>query len=436
MPRPIAVVVAAVVPLWIACVIAVASRTSDATPAAAAPVAASRPVAGGSTASPRVFLLDGKHFAATRDKLRAGDLSLQPALAQLRAEAKAAMKAGPFAVTSKDRTPPSGDKHDYMSLAPYWWPDPEKADGQPYVQRDGVRNPEINEITDAGHLKRMAVAAETLAAAWYFTGDEAYAKRATLLLRTWFLAPETRMTPHLRYAQAIPGTNDGRGIGIIESVYLIFAVDAAGMLQGSPHWTADDERALREWFTQYLQWMRESKHGHDEAAAKNNHGTFYDVQVATFALFTGQDEIARETIERVPGKRLAVQIEPDGRQPLELKRTKAWSYSLMNARGLMFLARLGEHVNIDLWHAKPEAGHGSVRQALLFLAPYATGEKEWPYDQINGFRPDSAMVIMRRAARVYPEDFAETLKKLGPLPEDATERLTGERMVGNPADSK
>lgn len=399
-------------------------------PASAAPDAKADGVS-----QPRVFLLDGKHLAAMREKLRAGDKSLQPALEKLRSDARAAMKAGPFSVTTKGKTPPSGDKHDFMSLAPYWWPDPEKADGLPYVQRDGERNPEIYEITDAGHLKQMAVAAETLAAAWYFTGDEAFADRAALLLRTWFLVPETRMNPHLQYAQAIPGTNDGRGIGIIESVYLIFACDAAGMLHGSSKWSDADERGLREWFTQYLKWMRESKHGRDEAAAKNNHGTFYDVQVATFALFTDQRDLAREVIERVPAKRIAVQVEPDGRQPLELKRTKAWSYSLMNARGLMLLARLGEHVGVDLWHAHPPA-RGGIRDAVLFLAPFATGEQKWSYDQINGFRNEGALVILRRAARVYPEDFGGTLKKLPPLPEDATERLTGERLVGNPADSK
>jgi hypothetical protein len=388
-----------------------------------------------SDSGPRVFLLQGEELHAARARVRGGDEKLKPALRTLQEDARAAMKVGPFAVTTKAKTPPSGDKHDFMSLAPYWWPDPEKADGLPYVQRDGERNPEIYEISDAGDLKRMAVAAETLAAAWYFTGDEAFADRAALLLRTWFLAPETRMNPHLRYAQAIPGTNDGRGIGIIESVYLIFACDAAGMLHGSSKWTDADERGLREWFTQYLRWMRESKNGRDEAAAKNNHGTFYDVQVATFALFTDQRDLAREVIERVPAKRIAMQVEPDGRQPLELKRTKAWSYSLMNTRGLMLLARLGEHVGVDLWHAHPPA-HGGIRDAVQFLAPFATGEKPWSYDQINGFRNEGALVILRRAARVYPEDFAGTLKKLPPLPEDATERLTGERLVGNPLDSK
>jgi hypothetical protein len=390
---------------------------------------------GAAAAEPRVFLLDGKHLVGAREKLRSGDKSLAPALERLRADARDAMKAGPFSVMTKRRTPPSGDKHDFMSLAPYWWPDPDKADGLPYVQRDGERNPEIYQIPDAGDLKRMAANVETLAVAYYFTGDETFGDRAALLLRTWFLSPETRMNPNLRYAQAIPGANDGRGIGIIESVYLIYAVDAIGMLHGARAWTGDDERRMREWFTQYLRWMRESENGRHEAAAKNNHGTFYDVQVAAFALFTGQDEVARDVVTRAAEKRVAVQVEPDGRQPLELKRTKAWSYSLMNARGLMLLARLGEHVGVDLWHAKAK-DRGGIREALLYLAPFAAGERKWPYEQINGFRPEGAHVLMRRGARLYPEALEAAVKKLPPLPGDATERLTGERLVGNPLDSK
>src|SRR5687767_1188678 len=99
-------------------------------------------------AQPRVFLLDQKQLAATKQKLTAGDATLAPALEQLMRDASTAMKDGPWSVTQKGVTPPSGDKHDYMSQAPYWWPDPAKPDGLPYIRRDGERNPEIYKITD------------------------------------------------------------------------------------------------------------------------------------------------------------------------------------------------------------------------------------------------------------------------------------------------
>src|SRR5438034_4836905 len=48
----------------------------------------------------------------------------------------------------KDATPTSGDKHDYMSQAPYFWPNPDATHHLPYIRRDGERNAEINRFSD------------------------------------------------------------------------------------------------------------------------------------------------------------------------------------------------------------------------------------------------------------------------------------------------
>ena len=78
---------------------------------------------------PRVFILDAKQLTATRERARAGDALVKPALTKLEADARKALLVGPFSVTSKQITPPSGDKRDYMSQAPYFWPDPKSPDG-------------------------------------------------------------------------------------------------------------------------------------------------------------------------------------------------------------------------------------------------------------------------------------------------------------------
>jgi hypothetical protein len=364
------------------------------------------------TNTPRVFLLDATYLATTRQRIRAGDTNLAPALATLERDAKTALNAKPLSVVTKSATPPSGDKHDYLSQAPYFWPNPATSNGLPYVRHDGERNPEINKITDHRNIGAMPDSVETLALAYYFTGDETYAAKATEFLRVWFLDPATRMNPSFEYAQFVPGVNLGRGIGLIESRGLVRVVDAVGLLAGSKAWTEADQRGLEKWFAEFLRWMQESEHGRAEAAAKNNHGTYYDLQVVSFALFVGQNDFAKEVVESARAKRIAAQIEPDGRQPLELARTKAWSYSVGNLSGLMSLARVGSGLGVDLWHYRTADGRG-IQQAFDYLAPFALGEKKWPHQQLGGWSAEGFLPLLRQVAAHYPEvRYQEMLKKL------------------------
>jgi len=355
-----------------------------------------------SASAPRVFLLDAKKLLDTKQRIRAGDQTFDQALAKLEREAQKALGDGPFSVVTKTATPPSGDKHDYLSQAPYFWPDPQKPNGLPYLRRDGERNPEIRKYPDHESLDKLINAVSTLALAYYFKGDEAYAAHAAKLLRAWFLEAETRMNPNLQYAQGIPGINTGRGIGLIETRGLTQVVDAVGLLSGSTAWTAADHRGVQTWFERFLGWMLESANGRDESASKNNHGTYYDAQVASFALFVGKKELAAQVLQTSQQKRIARQVEPDGRQPLELARTNALGYSVMNLQGLMTLAALGENVGLDLWHYGTADGR-SIRQAIEYLAPFALGEQKWPHQQISQWSPQTLFSLLRQAAAKYQD---------------------------------
>jgi hypothetical protein len=224
------------------------------------------------------------------------------------------------------------------------------------------------------------------------------------------------MNPSLTYAQFIPGINTGRGIGLIETRGLTRVVDAIGLVESIGVLTAADKAAIRDWFSRFGSWMRESPHGRDESNARNNHGTYYDLQVAAFALFVDQAGTAKQVLENARAKRLDLQIEAGGRQPLELARTRSFSYSVMNADGLTQLATVGDRVGVDLWsYRRKGAKEPAIREALLYLAPYALGDAKWLDPQIGNWDPQALFPVLRRAAPHYQDaDFRRVIGRVPP----------------------
>ncbi len=371
------------------------------------------------TGAPAVVTLRADQLAIAKARIARKDASVAPAFAQLMRDTDKAMAAPLVAVTDKHTLlPPSGNKHDYYSLSPYWWPDPSKADGLPYIRRDGVTNPESKQDLDQPRVAEMGANVQTLALAWYFTGDERYASRAAQQLRTWFLDSATRMTPNLRYSQLVRGNPKERGSGIIDTRWFIEAADGARLLSGSKSWTAADDDALKQWFAQYVTWLKTSPNGEHEHAAKNNHGSWYAAQVAALALFTGDSATARDLANE--GKaRIGWQVTPNGDQPLELARTRSLHYSSFNVEALSRLAEVGRKVGVDLWHYQAPEG-GSLRIAIDHLAQFAEHPTSWTGTQIDEAPLELFVIHLRRADVVYPD--ANYLSLLHRLPAADVER--------------
>ncbi|MBD2756779.1 alginate lyase family protein [Spirosoma validum] len=335
---------------------------------------------------PPVFL-NAKLLKANKEQIQKGNHTLVTAQKSLLAKADQTLTKETYSVTSKSKTPPSGDKHDYMSVGPYWWPDSTKANGLPYIRKDGQVNPERFSIKDSDYISALCNDVELLAVAYYFSDDEKYARRAAELLRVWFLNSETKMNPNLNYGQAIPGITDGRGIGLIDTRALAKLVNAVQLLKGSKAWPQTDHVALQGWFRQFLAWMQTSPVGKDEEDEHNNHGTYYDVQAVAFALFLGDTALAKQILEQKTTKRIQSQLNEDGSQPHELARTVSWGYSVMNLKGFFILAQLAENVQTDLWRYVTPDGK-SIEKAFLWMVPYAEGKKTWEHKQIKALHTD------------------------------------------------
>lgn len=342
-------------------------------------------------APPPSLLLGDTAWASFRADL----LAHTRARRQLESAAAPALKITRLSVVDKPSLPPSGDPHDYVSFGPYWWPDPDKADGLPYIRRDGETNPASG--GDRVALEQLAASVSTLGALARLGLSPEPARQAGRLLRTWFIAPSTRMNPHLTYAQGVPGHCTGRGIGIIDTSWFCFLVDEIARLEFNSNWTPDDLRAVRVWFSDYLDWLLESLEGNQECAEFNNHGTWYDAQVVCFALFCGRDHIARLQIEQCTFGRLSSHLAADGRQPHELNRTLSLTYCTFNLLAFACIALAARRLHLDLWNwTSPQ--NGRLIQAIRWLLPYYSGESPWIWPQLSPFKPARAALLLNLAA--------------------------------------
>jgi hypothetical protein len=348
---------------------------------------------------PQVFSLDAKALQANRVKVQNKDPYIMPAYKSLLKEADKFLSFGPVSVMEKKNNPPSGDRHDYMSLAPYYWPDPAKADGLPYIRKDGQTNPEVKDYKDKEYLPKLCEAVNTLGLAYYFSGNEAYAAHAAKLLEVWFLDSATKMNPNLNYGQAMKGHNEGRGAGMIDTRHFVILIDGIGLINGSKKWSTADQKGMQDWFAQFLVWMQTSRNGVDELNAKNNHGVWYDAQRMSMALFTGDKALAEKIVLNAE-KRLDSQMDSTGLLPLELERTIALHYSTFAMDAFFIIAKMGEQVNMNLWDYKSPSGK-SLQKGFDALKPYYAGEKQWAGMQIKPFEFEEAYPLLTASYKKY-----------------------------------
>jgi hypothetical protein len=360
---------------------------------------------------PVVFALNVQSLEKNKKRIAAKDPSIMAAYKMLIKDADKALLFDPVSVMEKKNDPPSGDKHDYMSLAPYFWPDPNKPGGLPYIRRDGETNPEVKEYKDKEYQPLLCSNVQTLALAYYFSGEKVYAQHAAKLLRVWFLDTATRMNPNLNFGQAIKGVNTGRGAGLIDTRHYIKVIDAIGLLQDSKYWTATDQKGMQKWFADFLEWMQASKNGTDEMKTENNHGAWYDAQRLSLALFTENKELAKKIVLNA-ADRLDKQMDNEGKFPKEMERTISLHYTTFVMEAFFLIADMADKTGIDLWSMQTPSGK-SLRKGFEALRPYISQEKKWEGQQIKEFDYEEAYpLLMGAAVRFNCKNCKETINSI------------------------
>jgi hypothetical protein len=290
-------------------------------------------------------------------------------------EAAWALSQQPETVTASISGRSAGGKHDFFSEGDYWWPDPSSPDS-PYVQRDGLTNPD-NFVAHRKAMIRFSRVVGALASAYILTGDKKYAAHAMIHCRAWFIDTATLMNPNLLFAQAIKGRATGRGIGIIDTIHFMEVVQGLIVFEKTRAANTFDIERCKQWFEDYLGWLTTHSYGKAEMNAANNHGTCWVMQVAAFSKFTGNLKMLGFCSERYKSVLLPGQMGADGSFPLELKRTKPYGYSIFNLDAMTMICQILSTGADNLWHYETATGQ-SVKKGITYLVPYIKNKHNWP----------------------------------------------------------
>ncbi|MFU2316204.1 alginate lyase family protein [Rahnella sp. PCH160] len=372
----------------------------------------------------RCFTYDAATLARTRSQVAQKNSPLLPVYQALLSAADKALKQPALSVTQKTLLPASGDKHDYYSFGPYWWPNPDMASHLPYIRQDGKTNPDSKtDATDSTRLVRFGDDLRVLGLAYYFSGNKAYADKAAEMARVWFINSQTRMNPNMAYAQAIPGVVDGRGIGIIDSRVLIDVMDSIELIRPADTLSEADFQAVKRWYGTFSQWLLTSDNGFEEGNWHNNHGVFYDAQVVAFSLFSDHPDVAKQQMRVAMLRHLTAQIDRKGYLTAETERTRSWHYTQFALSAFQRLARYGELTGVDLWNSAIDDHR--LEQALTVPAQFLDKPAEWPFAELK-FDAQEALGNMIAAAHAYPKNalFREKAQQLSVAYPDNINLLT------------
>ena len=207
------------------------------------------------------------------------------------------------------------------------------------------------------------------------------------------------MNPNLNHAQCRPGHNTGSKSGVLDGRLMIKALEGSLLISGSSELSDSEMKGLKTWAKEYFEWLTTNELALQEAKSKNNHGSFYDAQAMYFALYSDNEEAAKQIAQNFMSNRILGQIQPDGSMQEEIARTRSHFYSIYNLHAMFIVAHLAEKVNVDIWQANNS--NSRLKAGLDYLAPYTDPKKQWPFPTIDEADRTHMFTILQMADRIY-----------------------------------
>lgn len=261
-------------------------------------------------------------------------------------------------------------KNNYTSFATYYHPDPSSPTGFPYVRKDGVRNKDLDAMSDAKYLNSLCTKLNHLSLLYSLTKKEEYATRAVEMINVFFVNPDTKMNPNLTYSGLVVGNSMSnlkiRG-ATIDSARLCGLPDWIELLKTSPSWNSSLQNDMVSWVDSLASWFKTDERGILQNSYSHNIKTSYVNQLASYLVFCGKEVEAKSYLENTVWNLLSSQINDEGEQILEMERAAPRHYSNFNLMLLMTLGKICHSLGINIWNYEDANGCGSIKKAMLYV---------------------------------------------------------------------
>ena len=312
-------------------------------------------------------------------KLRNKDPKCHRPLSKFLNEADKILDKKPVTVMDKVKSF-ARDPHTYCSLSRYAWPSDK--DSKVYVIRDGKTNPEWD-FYDLPKLDMLSSRMKILGVAYYITKDAKYYDAFCQQLRAWFLDKNTYMEANLEYAQVQPGKNGNKGMayGLVDLNRFTPVIESIFLLQSIKKMDKETRLGIERWFSDFLNWTLNSEQWESVKQCKNNIVAALYVTLVEMARFTGDKHTMRRLSKEYKEKILDVQIDEEGKQPAELKRTIGFGYAVGNLNNIVDFCLIMEQAGVHFY----KDNQRKIDSAFEYLLQFVGNHEAFPYQQIEGW---------------------------------------------------
>lgn len=293
----------------------------------------------------------------------------------------------------------------------------------------GVADPHDNAKLFRAHanaLRNTSAAIACLTTAYVLTHDEQYAHRAGEHLRAWFIAPETRMSPHADLAGCEHGaptdTDTGHPVGVVDTAPLAELARATSFLVDSQALSADEFTTVNQWLRDFGSWLDDNRNARIARDTRDHRASAWLLVRSAIGRALRDDHAIEDCRKRFRAPTLRNQITANGIFPQEVATPNPFRNTLFNFDLLCGACQLLASPFDLLWDFELADGPG-MRSVAAYLYPFLRDPAKWGYmadadffRELPGPRPGLLF-----AGRAYDRaEYVDVWRRLDaqPIPDD------------------